>query len=109
MNVTAHPTAAWVIQQLREAFPFDATARFILLDRDSIFSSEVHNALRAIGVQPLRTAYHNPWQNGVAEGWIGTCQRELLDDARNRAPELGPKLARVCPRWVRCTNSWATT
>ena len=79
VNVTAHPTAAWVIQQLREAFPFQTTCRFFLLDRDSIFSAEVHDTLRSIGIQPLRTAYHSPWQNGVAERRVGTCRRELLD------------------------------
>jgi transposase InsO family protein len=79
VNVTAHPTSAWVVQQLREAFPFETTAQFILLDRDSIFSAEVRDSLRRLGVQPLRTAYHSPWQNGVAERCIGTCRRELLD------------------------------
>jgi len=79
VNATARPTSGWVIQQIREAFPFEAAARFILLDRDSIFSAEVCDAIRRIGVQPLRTAYLSPWQNGVAERWIGTCRRELLD------------------------------
>ena len=79
VNVTAHPTAAWVMRQIREAFPFETAARFLLLDRDSIFSAEVCDTVRRIGVQPLRTAYHSPWQNGVAERWIGTCRRELLD------------------------------
>jgi putative transposase len=78
-NVTAHPTAGWVIQQLREAFPFETRPRYILLDRDSIFSTEVCQALRRMHVQPIRTAYRSPWQNGVAERWIGTCRRELLD------------------------------
>jgi putative transposase len=27
----------------------------------------------------VRTAYQSPWQNGVAERWIGSCRRELLD------------------------------
>jgi transposase InsO family protein len=79
VNVTTHPTASWVIQQLREAFPFETATRLLLLDHDSIFSAAVYDALRRIGVRPLRTAYHSPWQNGVAERWIGTCRRELLD------------------------------
>lgn len=54
VNVTAHPTAAWVIQQLRETFPFEPALRLLLLDRDSIFSAEVCEALRRIGVQPVR-------------------------------------------------------
>ena len=32
-----------------------------------------------LGVAPVRTSVHSPWQNGVAERWIGTCRRELLD------------------------------
>jgi transposase InsO family protein len=79
VNVTARPTAGWVMQQLRDAFPFETGARFLLLDHDSIFSAAVYDTLRRIGVRPLRTAYHSPWQNGVAERWIGTCRRELLD------------------------------
>ena len=34
-NVTRHPTSAWVIQQLREAFPFVAGPKFLIFDRDS--------------------------------------------------------------------------
>ena len=36
-NVTAHPTAEWTAQQLREAFPFDQIPRYLLRDRDRIF------------------------------------------------------------------------
>jgi putative transposase len=49
------------------------------LDHDSIFSADVCDALRHIGVKPLRSAYRSHWQNAVAERWIGTCRRELLD------------------------------
>src|SRR5438445_5574307 len=35
-NVTAHPTAEWTAQQLRDAFPWDAAPRFLLRDRDRI-------------------------------------------------------------------------
>jgi hypothetical protein len=34
-NVTAHPTAEWTGQQLREAFPFEQTPRYLLRDRDA--------------------------------------------------------------------------
>ena len=27
----------------------------------------------------IRTSYQSPWQNGVAERWVGSCRRELLD------------------------------
>ena len=33
-----------------------------------------------MGSQPIRTAFRSPWQNGVAERWVGSCRRDLLDD-----------------------------
>jgi transposase InsO family protein len=78
-DVTEHPAATWVIQQLREAFPFGATPRHLILDRDSIFSAEVVSTVKSFGVKPTRTAWRSPWQNGVAERWIGSVRRELLD------------------------------
>jgi hypothetical protein len=39
VNVTQHPTSAWTRQQLREAFPNDANARFLLHDRDTTFDA----------------------------------------------------------------------
>ncbi len=78
-NVTEHPTAAWVIQQLREAFPYDSAPSHFIFDRDSIFAAEVVAAIRAMGIKPARTAYRSPWQNGTAERWVGACRQELLD------------------------------
>ena len=78
-NVTTNPTASWVIQQLREAFPSDHALPFLLYDRDSIFSEEVTATIRNLGIEPVRTAYRIPWQNAFAERWVGSCRRELLD------------------------------
>jgi putative transposase len=30
-------------------------------------------------IKPTGTAYRSPWQNGVAERWVGNVRRELLD------------------------------
>jgi len=79
MNVTMNPSAAWVRQQLREAFPFTVAPRYLLMDRDAIFSAEVRRTVEHMGLCPVRTSVRSPWQNGVAERWIGTCRRELLD------------------------------
>ena len=49
------------------------------MDRDSIFSAEVCRVLRPMEVRPVRTSVQSPWQNGVAERWVGSCRRELLD------------------------------
>jgi len=78
-NVTFHPTSAWVVQQLREAFPFDSAPEYLIFDRDTIFGAGVVRFVKAIGTKPIRTAYRSPWQNPVAELWIGSCRREMLD------------------------------
>jgi putative transposase len=78
-NVTEHPTAAWVVQQIREAFPYETAPRYFIFDRDSIFSAAVVGAVKAVGAKPTRTAYRSPWQNGTAERWIGCARAELLD------------------------------
>ncbi len=78
-TVTDHPTAEWVSQQLREAFPFEIAPRMLIHDRDATFGGVVASSLRAMNVTPIRTSYRSPWQNGVAERLIGTIRRELLD------------------------------
>jgi putative transposase len=35
-NVTSQPSALWVIQQLRDAFPFDQVPNYLIMDRDNI-------------------------------------------------------------------------
>ena len=82
-NVTERPTASWVVQQLREAFPFDEAgrSRYLVFDRDAIFSAAVVSAVTSMVLEPTRTSYQSPWQNGVAERFVGTVRRELLDHA----------------------------
>lgn len=77
-NATFNPTAPWVIQQLREAFPYDTAPKYLIFDRDAIFNPAVVETVRSMGTKPRRSAYRSPWQNGVAERWIGSCRRELL-------------------------------
>jgi len=78
-NVTRNPNALWIGQQLREAWPYLPVHRFLLFDRDSKFGTDVISAVRDLGSKPIRTAFRSPWQNGVAERWIGSCRRDLLD------------------------------
>ena len=65
--------------QLREAFPYDSTHKYLIFDRDAKFGFEVIEAVKAFGNKPLRTSFRSPWQNGVAERWVGSCRRDLLD------------------------------
>jgi transposase InsO family protein len=78
-NVTRHPSSVWVSQQLREAFPYDTTQKYLVHDRDAIFNIEVRETIEAIGLKSMRTAFKSPWQNGVAERFVGSCRRDLLD------------------------------
>ena len=78
-DVTANPTAPWVIQQLREAFPYDSSPKYLIYDNDSIFSNQVTGAIRSFGIKPKRTAFQSPWQNGTTERWVGSARREILD------------------------------
>jgi putative transposase len=77
--VTTSPTAAWVAQQLRDAFPFVSVPRFLIFDRDAIFSAGLTATIRSMLMEPTRTSYQTPWQNGVAERSVWTVRRELLD------------------------------
>ena len=78
-NVTRHPTSGWIVQQLREAFPYDAVPRFLLFDHDAKYGLEVPTAIRSMKIDCVQTSIQSPWQNGVAERWVGSCRRELLD------------------------------
>jgi Integrase core domain len=64
---------------MREAWPYAVAHKFLLLDHDSKFGSDVLSAAREMGSQPIRTAFQSPWQNGVTERWVGSCRRDLLD------------------------------
>ena len=78
-NVTRYPTAEWVVQQLREAFPEAGPYRYAVFDRDATFQEAVITFLKATGLKPKRTSLQAPWQNGIAERWVGSCRREILD------------------------------
>jgi putative transposase len=76
--VTAHPTAAWTSQQLREAFPGNEVPRYLIRDRDDAFVG-LEPTASGMGIQEVLTAPHSPWQNAYAERLIGSMRRECLD------------------------------
>src|SRR5262245_39500746 len=79
MNVTAHPTANWIAQQITEAFPWDEAPRYLIRDRDAVFGSVVTRRLRAMGIRDKPISAGSPWQNGFTERLIGTIRRECVD------------------------------
>jgi transposase InsO family protein len=78
-NVTAHPTAEWCAQQFREALPGGHAYRFLIHDRDSIFSKDLDKEVTAMGVRVLRTPVRAPTANAFCERFGGTLRRECLD------------------------------
>jgi putative transposase len=76
--VTAHPTAAWTAQQLREAFPWEEAPRYLLHDRDHAFG-RLGTTAKAMGIEEVLTAPRSPWQNAFVERFIGSVRRECLD------------------------------
>ena len=78
-NVTMHPTAEWTTQQFREILADPHPYKFVVHDRDSIFSSSLDAALKDFGVRPIRTPVRAPKANAFCERLVGTIRRECLD------------------------------
>src|SRR5437870_6466028 len=79
VNVTTHPTASWTLQQLREALPAGHDDRFLIHDRDAIFSRDLDQHARNLRLRVLKTPPHSPRANALCERLIGTLRRECLD------------------------------
>ena len=78
-GVTAHPTAEWTAQQLREAFPWDSAPRYLLRDRDWIFGKEFVDQVKTQGIKQVLSTPRSPWQRAYVERLIGSIRRECLD------------------------------
>lgn len=61
------------------AFPYDSAPEYLIFDRGANFSAEVVETMKTLDIKPKRTSFQSPWQNGVAERFVGNCRRELLD------------------------------
>ena len=79
LNVTAHPTAAWTLQQLREILEHDGRHRYLIHDRDSIFARRLDESIKNLGMTVLKSPPHSPKANTICERVIGTIRRECLD------------------------------
>jgi putative transposase len=79
INVTAHPSAPWTLQQLRAAIPSDHGYRFLLHDRDSIFSQHLDQSVRHLGLRVLKAPVRSPQANALCERLLGMLRRECLD------------------------------
>ena len=78
-NVTGHPTAEWALQQFRECVSGEEPYKYIIHDRDSIYSRDLDASLKAIGLTVLRTPFKSPKANAFCERLIGSARRECFD------------------------------
>ena len=80
VNVTAHPSADWTLQQLREVIgDNDGHHKYLIHDRDRIFANHLDDSVQALGVEVLRSTIASPKANAICERVIGTIRRECLD------------------------------
>ena len=101
-NVTAHPTAAWTLQQLREAVGFEHPYQYLLHDRDNIFAAHLDESVRHLGISVLKSPPHCPKANAICERVIGTIRRECLDWL---IPLSESHLRALLKSWMRHYNS----
>jgi putative transposase len=78
-NMTEHPTAAWTAQQVIEAFPWDKAPRYLLRDRDRIYSASFRQRMRHMGIEDVVIAPRSPWQKPYVERLLGSIRRECRD------------------------------
>ncbi len=83
LGVTANPSGAWMAQQARNLLmdlgDRAAQFRFLIRDCDSKFTGVFDTVFASEGIRILRTPVRAPRANAIAERWIGTLRRELLD------------------------------
>jgi putative transposase len=100
-NVTEHPTADWTAQQFRMIVPGDQAHRFVIHDRDTIYSEGVDRTLAAMGLAILKTPARVPQANTFCERLIGTIRRECLDFV---IPMTERHLRAILREWIRHYN-----
>jgi transposase InsO family protein len=96
-NVTAHPSAAWTLQQLREAVGFEERYEYLLHDRDSIFAQHLDESIGRLGVTVLKSPPRSPMANAICERVIGTIRRECVDWV---IPLSEHHLRRILKSWI---------
>ena len=78
-NITTNPTTQWTAQQITEAFPYEETPKYMIRDRDTIYSQFFRKRVKNFGIKEVVISPQSPWQNPYCERVIGSIRRECLD------------------------------
>jgi putative transposase len=78
-GVTAHPSAQWARQQLRDAVGWENRYEYLIHDRDAIFSADLDESIKRLGLRVLKSPPRSPKAKAICERVIGTLRRECLD------------------------------
>ena len=79
VNVTAHPTAAWVWRQLVEATAWGRRPRHLVRDRDAVSGGDCVGQANGLGIEPVLTPVRAPGANALAERVVRTLRNDCLD------------------------------
>ena len=79
LDVAHTLSAEWIVQALREAFPWEETPDYLIRDNEGVYGHSYRTFLAAAGIRDSPTTPHSPWQNAYVERLIGPIRRECLD------------------------------
>ncbi|MFF4625277.1 integrase core domain-containing protein [Nonomuraea jabiensis] len=83
LGTTAHPTASWVTQAIRNLVidlnDAGCRARYLIRDRDGKFPALMDAILAEAGIKTVLTGIRMPRMNSIMERWVQSCRHELLD------------------------------
>lgn len=83
LGVTAHPTAPWTTQLVRNLVmdlqDAGATVKYLIRDRDSRNTTAFDAVFAGEGVAIVKTGVRVPRMNAIMERWVRSCRAELLD------------------------------
>jgi putative transposase len=76
---TRNPSHGWTTQQIRNATMDGDAPQFLIRDRDDKYGPTFDRAAEGVGIRVIKTAVRAPNMNAIAERFVGSLRREVLD------------------------------